>query len=103
MKYLILPVFIFLLSCGFSVHNVYVSDFLPVTDMKAEEQVEVTKKQFVVLGIVFDTNYVDEAYRELVSKCKEGRIHRITTRYSTALGFLSWTNQIYIKGYCNRE
>ncbi len=71
-----------------------------VFDLEEAKPLLVLEKQFVVLGFVFDNNYLDKAYRRLQSKCKDGYIGGITTQFSTSHGFLSWTNKVLMKGYC---
>ena len=51
------------------------------------------------MSFVGQTDYVDEAYEVLQSKCINGRIEGVSSQFSTSLGFLSWTNKIaLIKG-----
>ncbi len=94
-------IFIFLAfltgGCAHSVHESHTSDF---REMKpGAPQIEAASEQFVIMGFVNDTNYVNAAFNELQTKCP-GRITGITTRYSTSLGFFSWTNKIHMTGYC---
>lgn len=56
--------------------------------------------QKVILGFVFDTNYVNEARKNLIAKCPNGDIQGVTTRYSTSLGFFSWDNKVLMQGLC---
>ena len=56
-------------------------------------------EQFVVLGITGDTQYVDEAYARLLAKCP-GEIVGVNTRYSTKLGFFSYTNEVHMQALC---
>jgi hypothetical protein len=61
--------------------------------------IEVSSEQTVVLGFAFDTDYVDQAYRELQKKCPTD-IVAVNTQYSTSHGFLHWTNKIRMKAVC---
>lgn len=88
-------------SCAYSVHQVHVSDFAKKMPKKMKI-VEAQAEQLVILGFAFDTNYVDQAVRKLKKKCR-GSIDGITTKYSTDLGFYSWTNKITLKGICRRS
>lgn len=91
----------FVLSgCMHSVHQVYVSDFDPYAKFEDGKIIKAKSEQFVILGFVTDSEYVDKAYKELQSKCKDGRVQGITTQYSTSLGFFSWTNKILMQGLC---
>jgi len=92
-----LMVILILSGCAHSVHQSHTSDFRGMqTNAK---QIEAEATQFVVLGFVFDTNYVDTAFPKLQRQCPQ-RITGITTRYSTSLGFFSWTNKVKMTGYC---
>ena len=87
-------------GCAHSIHESQTSDF---REMKAwAPQIEAASEQFVIMGFVTDTNYVNSAFNELQTKCP-GRITGITTKYSTSLGFFSWTNKIRMTGYCIRN
>lgn len=59
-----------------------------------------TGEQFVILSFASDTDYVNDAYRELQRKCRGGDIVGITTEFSTDLGFFSWTNRILMQAKC---
>ncbi|MFS4460970.1 hypothetical protein [Bdellovibrio sp. HCB2-146] len=100
MKFLGLLSFLFLASCAHSIHEVQTSDFIPSAPIEAGEMVKASTEQFVVLGFVGNTDYVDQAYHKLMSACPNGAISGITTQYSTSLGFFSWTNKILMQGLC---
>ena len=89
-----------LCSCAHSVHQVNVTSF----DLsKAERQpqvVEALAEQDTIMGFVYNTDYIDQAYEELQRKCTGGSIEGVLTQFSTSLGFFSWTNKIAIKGFC---
>lgn len=103
MKIKILLPLIMLLSalnaCTHSIHLVHSGDFerLPVSESNI---VTAKAEQTVILGFVFDTDYVDHAKRDLESKCPHGTLHGITTQISTDHSFFHWTNVALMKGYC---
>ena len=86
-------------ACAYSVHQIHTSDFEGAVSAKESKRVLVDTEQFVILGFVTETDYVDQAYQQLLEKCP-GRITGITTKFSTDLGFLSWTNRIRMEGLC---
>lgn len=103
MKLLGIVSFLILSSCAHSIHSVHTSDFLPGAPIEAGEMVKATSEQFVVMGFVDNTQYVNSAYQKLMDACPDGRITGITTQYSTALGFFSWTNKVLMQGLCLRS
>jgi hypothetical protein len=98
-KILLLLLFIFG-GCSHSVHLVNISDFDQKEKFTAGKWIQVETEQTVILGLKFDTNYVDLAHRNLVAKCSSGDIQGITTRFSTSLGFFHWKNKINMQGLC---
>lgn len=89
-----------LTACTHSVHLVNFSEDLPVAKKKNAQFLEVKTSQFVVLGFSADTNYVNEAYQQLMTGCPQGNLGSIATKYYTSHGFFSWTNYIIMDGYC---
>ena len=61
--------------------------------------IEIEKSQKNILGFVYDTNYVDQAYTNLLQQCPRGTA-MINVEYLTNHGFLSWTDKIRIKAIC---
>ena len=57
-------------------------------------------EQFAVMGMVGNTDYVEQAYRDLQNQCPKGEIQGIVTHYSTSHGFFSWTNVMDMQGLC---
>lgn len=57
-------------------------------------------RQFVVAGFAGDTDYVEQAYKKLLSECPDGEVKDITTEFLTSMGFSSWTNKIFIQAKC---
>ena len=99
MKFLwLLLIALFPLSCAHSIHVVHAGDFdRPIGNA---EVVQASAEQFVVLGFVGQTDYVNKAYNQLQQECKQGSLQGITTQFSTSLGFFSWTNKILMQGFC---
>jgi hypothetical protein len=64
--------------------------------------IESDATQHVILGITNNTDYVDEAYDRLQEQCS-GEIVGVNTRYSTNLGFLSYTNEVKMQALCVRR
>ena len=88
-------------GCTHSLHLSHVSDFSPTyRKYEAGEAVKARAEQFTVLGFVSETNYVDQAFNDLQSKCPGGSVQGITTQYSTSHGFFSWTNVVEMQGLC---
>jgi hypothetical protein len=92
---------IFLLSaCTHSLHLSHVSDFSPTfAELSKGKFVQARSEQFVIMGFVTNTNYVNDAYVKLMGTCP-GSIQGITTQYSTDHGFFSWTNSVEMQGLC---
>ena len=87
-------------GCTHAVHINHTSDFVNTKPLGECRQVAAKTEQFVFLGFVGQTDYVDAAYSELKDKCKEGVLTGIQTRYSTSHNFLSWKNEVLMRGYC---
>lgn len=87
-------------ACAYSIHQVHVSDFVPLRSTKEGRVIQAHAEQKVVLGLVNQVIYVDRALSDLLRKCPGGIISGITTEHMTHLGFLSWTNHIYMTGQC---
>lgn len=89
-------------GCAHSVHQVHASDFIPYGEIESGDVVKGYAEQFVVMGFVPDTHYVDVAYRDLMGKCPDGQVTGLTTQLSTSMSFFSWTNKALIQGICMR-
>ena len=87
-------------GCTHAVHTNHTSDFVNTKPLGECRQVAAKTEQFVFLGFVGQTDYVDAAYSELKDKCKDGVLTGIQTRYSTSHNFLSWKNEVLMRGYC---
>ena len=102
-KILCLFIFTLPLSCAYSIHMVQATAFDSSSTADQPKEIEARASQFVVLSFVGQTDYVDEAYAVLQSKCINGRIEGITSQFSTSLSFLSWTNKIVLKALCFKD
>lgn len=91
-----LLVICFLSACAHSVHLYHADNIQGGLGQLIEAQTE----QKVIMGFTQDTNYVNQAFDQLKQQCSSGRVEGINTRYSTSLGFFSWTNKIRMRGYC---
>ena len=89
-------------GCTHSVHLNHTSDFVLSKPLSEHRKIETTGEQKVILGVVTQTDYVNDAYRRLMKQCENGTVTGIQTRYSTSLNFFHWTNTVYMKGYCSR-
>jgi hypothetical protein len=98
---LLLVSLIFLSACAHSIHEVHTSDFSGVP-LESGDMVKASSDQFVILGFVGNTDYVNQAFHQLQGACPQGQITGITTQYSTSLGFFSWHNKILMQGLCVR-
>ena len=86
-------------SCVHSIHQVHTSDFTIPEDSSLNRSlskemgtiIKAKEEQFVVLGLTKQTNYINQAYDQLLKQC-DGPITGITTQLSSSLGFFSWTN-----------
>ena len=102
MKKILLLLCISITGCTHSIHMSHMSDISASTPKAVdlnEHIVEVNSEQIVILGLAFDTDYVNQAYEELQQKCP-GEIVAVNTQYSTSHGFLHWTNKIRMKAVC---
>ncbi len=90
------------LGCTHAVHVNHTSDFVLTKPLADHRRIESHAEQLVVLGIVGQTDFADNAYRRLMNQCEGGIVTGIQTRYSTSHGFLSWMNEVKMWGYCSR-
>ena len=102
MKFAILAL-LFLAGCSHSIHQVQVSDFEPYAPIERGEIVKGFGEQFVIMSFTRQTNYIDEAYRQLMAACPDGTVTGITTQLSTDHGFFSWTNKALMQGLCLKK
>ena len=100
MKIITLSLVTLIVSCSHSTHLVHMSDHSVRLDQTRGKSISVETKQHTIMGIVFDTDYVNQARAQLIKKCPKGSITNIVTRYSTSHGFFSWYNKIYMQARC---
>jgi hypothetical protein len=91
-------------GCFSSVHEYQAAGYASPTRREPGPPIEANRiqsdaSQFVVLGVTGNTDYVDQAYASLTSQCA-GEIVGINTRYSTKLGFMSYTNEVHMQALC---
>lgn len=86
-------------GCTHSVHQLSLGglDDIPPGARLRPVQAEADQSAFLAAG---DTEFADRALALLSAKCPRGRVVGIEARYSTSLGFLSYTNRMRIAGYC---
>jgi hypothetical protein len=96
---MLLPFLLLLTSgCAHSIHQVYIS----AQDSKSAGQgqwVTADAMDFVVLGFQMNTSYVEQAYKELESKCP-GRLAQVSTEHLTSFKLLSYEQKVVLKGLC---
>jgi hypothetical protein len=92
-------------GCSYSMHEYQAAGYTPATPSSGPERraewIHAHGEQDVVLGVTDNTDYVDQAYEQLLSQCG-GDVVGVNTRYSTKLGFLSYKNEIEIQAFCLR-
>ena len=91
------------IGCTHALHMTRVSDFEVNQPLDTYKRVEAKASQFVVMGLVRNTHYADQAFEQLLKACPEGKVTGILTRFSTSHGFFSWTNEIKMMGYCVKK
>ena len=88
-----------LVGCTHSVHQVSVS-VAEVSRGAQVRRVVAETKQYIVLYITDNTDFVDEARRELLAQCPRGELVAVETRHSTSHGFLSFDNEVRMTAWC---
>ena len=88
-------------GCTHAVHVNHTSDFRTTKPLSEYREVRSSAEQTVILGIIGQTNYADEAYEELMRQCQMGSVTGIQTRLSTSHNFFHWRNEVKMKGYCS--
>jgi hypothetical protein len=93
------------MGCTYSMHEYQAGGYYPVVvppgPPRQAVRIHSHAEQFVVLAVTDNTDYVDEAYRDLLAQCS-GEIVGVNTRYSTKLGFMSYTNRVEMQAMCLR-
>lgn len=87
-------------ACTYSVHQVPFSDFKPYIPGSNGKPIEAHGKQFVIMGFVDETRYVDNAYKQLQDQCVNGTVTGVAAKSYSEHGFFSWTNHIHMQGLC---
>ncbi len=106
MKHIILVLLILaaVVSCTHSIHSSRSTGYTDANGknvpLQRTSRIAVSKKKDVILGISYNTNYVDDAYEELLSRCPDGEIVGVQVRHYTNLKFLSYTDNITIQARC---
>lgn len=100
MKKLVVFLPLLLAACSSSVHMSQVSQN-PSVQVTNPQSMEVETEQTVVMGFAFDTDYVDDAYSQVLQQCPTGA-SMVNVEYVTDHGFLHWTNKIRIKALCEK-
>ena len=99
MKTLLLLLMVLMMSaCTSSVHMSQV-DVGSNNELKVGQMIEIETSQKNILGFVYNTDYVDQAYKKLLVQCPRGT-SIVNVEYVTNHGFLSWTDKIRIKAIC---
>ncbi len=94
-----LPLILIVLSgCAHSIHQVYISS-QDANSAGQNQWVTADASEFVILGFQTSTDYVEQAYKELESKCS-GRIAQVTTEHLTSFKLLSYEQKVVLKGLC---
>ena len=88
-------------ACTSSIHmsQVDVNNMSP-DELNRGTVIEIEKSQKNILGFVYNTYYVDQAYAELLHQCPKGTA-MVNVEYLTNHGFLSWTDIIRLKAVCS--
>lgn len=90
---------ILMAGCTHSVHFSHMSDVLP-GKQKGARFINVEAQRNVVLGFVFNNDFVEEARQSLMAACPNSEITGINTKYITSHGFASYTDKIRIRALC---
>jgi hypothetical protein len=98
MKLFMLLTLMITTGCAHSIHQVYISGQDPQSAGQGQ-WVSADSKTLVILGFQSETNYVEEAMRELESKCPD-RLALVTTEHLTSYKFLSYEQKVIMKGLC---
>lgn len=87
-------------GCTYSVHQVHMGDFSPY--QAGGKKIMAMVEQPRILNIATDTDYVEQAYRELQAKCEGGSIVGVSTEFITHHHFFHARDRIYMKARCLR-
>ncbi len=101
-KPFVLLMAVILSACTSSIHMSQVDVETSSNEFDSSQVIEIEKSQKNILGFVYDTNYADQAYKELLFQCPDGT-SMINVEYLTNHGFISWTDKIRIKAICKQS
>lgn len=91
-------------ACTSSLHVSHQGDFHPTyASYQKGEWIEASSEQFVIMGFVMQTDYVDQAVARFKNECRDGAIQGVQTQFSTDHNFFSWTNRIRMQGLCLKQ
>jgi hypothetical protein len=92
-------------GCSYSMHEYQAGGYAAPTAVAGPPRqgrwIHARAEQDVALGITDNTDYIDQAYAELLKQCP-GDVVGVNTRFSTSLSFLSYTNVVDIQAMCLR-
>ena len=91
---------LFALGCTHSVHQVSLSTADDIPPGAHVRRIESDARQHVVLYITDNTDFVDEAYQDLLAQCRSGNVVAVEARHSTSHGFLTFDNELKVTGLC---
>lgn len=67
-------------------------------ELASGKVINIEKSQKILLGFVYDSNYVDQAYQQLLLQCPNGT-SMINVEYLTNHGFLSPVEHTHYSSY----
>lgn len=88
------------IGLGKSMHQFAQLDYEETGKLAKVREVTALGEKTVILFFTFNTDYADEAYVTLLSKCPGGRISNVKTKFSSDLGFLAYKNKVELTGDC---
>jgi len=91
-------------GCTASVHEYHAAGYAPAPRSAASvtaTPIEAEGRRTVILWFGGSTDYVDDAYRQLVEQCP-GEIIAVNTRTSSSLRFLSYEDVVHVRALCVR-
>ncbi len=94
------PMLVLLSGCATAVHHVSAAGgSVGWNESDGAQPVMAADEQVVLLGLSSETEYVDDAWSDFLSRCP-GNLVDITATTKTELGFFAWRNQIVFEGTC---
>lgn len=71
-------------GCTHALHVHHMGDMQPFNSSADYKRITAQSEQFTIMGMVKQTDYVNEVFAQLEQKCPDGEITGIQTRYSTS-------------------